>query len=363
MASAPSAFARAQSASKGARIAGEIFVRAELRRVHEDGYGDVPACCGGTRISDACPACSAPIVGTRPTTAPSSSWDAWRAKRDHRRNSSTVRSIRISAFCSAGSITLSAACSRDVCRSADWADGSSPHPKGRRGAPRPRDSARRPRERARQHRHSGEQTSPGREREVHKIVEDENLPIAIRAGADANGGNRKLTGDRRSHLPRNAFEHQGSGSGTLKGVCIAPQLRDCFGRARLHAVAAHAVHALWRKPEVADHGNFGCSNGPHDFDARPLDLHGLGAGFLHESHGVRDALGHRCRGSCQTACRPPPARDARRDARRACGAASHPRSRPACCHGPARPSPASRPQEPGQRRLHPPAATLRSRRP
>ena len=47
-----------------------------------------------------------------------------------------------------------------------------------------------------------------RKGQVHQVVEDKNLPVAIRARADADGGNGKLGGDGRGHFARNAFQHQ-----------------------------------------------------------------------------------------------------------------------------------------------------------
>src|SRR5665213_373220 len=47
-----------------------------------------------------------------------------------------------------------------------------------------------------------------RKRELHQVVEDEYLSIAIGPGADADCGDRSARRDARGNLARNAFEHQ-----------------------------------------------------------------------------------------------------------------------------------------------------------
>jgi hypothetical protein len=130
-----------------------------------------------------------------------------------------------------------------------------------------------------------------REGQVQQVVEDEDLAVAIGPGADADGGNGQLGGNGRGHFARNAFQHDGAGSGIGQGVRVGLELQDGFGGAGLHAVAAHAVNALRSQAEVADDGNLRLGEGAHQFDARAFDLDGLGAGFLDEADGVGQAFG------------------------------------------------------------------------
>ena len=127
------------------------------------------------RISDACPACSAPIVGTRPIRCAPPSFDR-RRDRDQHRSSSTVRRIsiaRASAFPFLQSVAIhhfvfcrfprQPACPAAL-RVPPCSGGSSRRQPGRRDAPRPRDSARSRSETARLRRHIGAQTWPPAQR-------------------------------------------------------------------------------------------------------------------------------------------------------------------------------------------------------
>ena len=53
-----------------ARILCEVFVRSELKRIHEKSRPRRSHCARAARISDKCPSCSAPMVGTRPRRLP-----------------------------------------------------------------------------------------------------------------------------------------------------------------------------------------------------------------------------------------------------------------------------------------------------
>ena len=91
----------------------------------------------------------------------------------------------------------------------------------------------------------------------------------------------------------NAFKNDGAGAGLGKRESIGLKLAHGFSGAGLHAIAAHAVHALRREAEMADDGNFGIGEGADELDARAFDLDGFGAGLLDEADGVGDALGDR----------------------------------------------------------------------
>ena len=126
----------------------------------------------------------------------------------------------------------------------------------------------------------------GREGEADEIVEDEDLAVAAGAGADADGGNRELGGDCLGDFARHALKHDGAGAGLSEGAGIGLQLANGFRSAGLHAVAAHAMHALRGEAEMADDGHFGINEGADEVDARAFNFDRFGAGFLDEADGV-----------------------------------------------------------------------------
>jgi peptidoglycan/xylan/chitin deacetylase (PgdA/CDA1 family) len=131
------------------------------------------------------------------------------------------------------------------------------------------------------------------EGEVDEVVEDEDLAVAVRAGADADGGNGQLGGDGGGDFAGNAFEYDCAGSGIGQGESVCLELEHGFSGAGLDAVAAHAVNALRSEAQMADNGNFSFSEGADQIDARTLDFDRLGAGLLDEADGVDEAFGHR----------------------------------------------------------------------
>ena len=146
------------------------------------------------------------------------------------------------------------------------ADDSSPRPTETRDAPRLRDSARPPsRMSARRIGIAAHKLRRRSEGQIHQVVEDQDLSVAIGAGADADRRNRKLGGDLRGNFARNAFKHNALPRRPRPSACASARSR-CMASAvaRLHAVAAHAVHALRRQAQVADDGNlsFGQAHAP-----------------------------------------------------------------------------------------------------
>ncbi len=131
-----------------------------------------------------------------------------------------------------------------------------------------------------------------RKGEADQIVEDENLAVAIRTGADADGGNGQLGGDGGGHFAGNAFKNDCASAGIGQSEGSAWSCEHSIGGAGLHAIAAHAVHALRGQAEMADHGNLGLGQGADQLHARAFDLDGFRARFLDESDGVGNALGN-----------------------------------------------------------------------
>ncbi len=70
-----------------------------------------------------------------------------------------------------------------------------------------------------------------RKGEIHEIVEDENLAVAIGTGADADRRNGERGGDGRGGFAGNAFENDGAGAGVSEregiGLKLAARRRRC----------------------------------------------------------------------------------------------------------------------------------------
>ena len=124
------------------------------------------------------------------------------------------------------------------------------------------------------------------------IVQHQDLAIALRAGADADGGNAQLAGDPRGELSRNRFEHDRKCARRFHGPRVPQKLFRRFHGFALNAKAAKGVHGLRSQPDMAHHRNFRFHQLRDQFHA-PLaafDLHRLGARFLHEPHRVAHRL-------------------------------------------------------------------------
>src|SRR5580704_5492865 len=90
--------------------------------------------------------------------------------------------------------------------------------------------------------------------ESNEIVEDENLAIAVWAGADADGWNAELFGDARGEFARNGFEHHGECAGGFNSFCIALKLFRGVCSFSLDVKPAQSIDGLWREANVAHHG-------------------------------------------------------------------------------------------------------------
>ena len=122
-------------------------------------------------------------------------------------------------------------------------------------------------------------------------MKDEDLPVAIGAGADADRGDRHLGRDLGRQLARNAFEHDGerAGLGDRQGV-----VHDLVGRA-LNFVGAQPADGLGAKADVAHHGNIGVGQGLDGGRhlAAPFELDGLAVRLLENSSGRLERLPRR----------------------------------------------------------------------
>src|SRR5579872_1665495 len=91
--------------------------------------------------------------------------------------------------------------------------------------------------------------------QVQDVVEDKHLAVAVWPCADANRWSLNLGGNQSGDFPRNAFEHQESYARTIQSHRIAHELFDCGQRLALHLVAAHYIHRLRGKSDMAGDGN------------------------------------------------------------------------------------------------------------
>src|ERR1039458_4814076 len=122
--------------------------------------------------------------------------------------------------------------------------------------------------------------------QIEQVVEDKNLPVAVRSGADADRRNSQLAADSSGHLARNAFKHDCTGTCIGEGKRVRLELKDSFCSAGLHAIAAHTMYALWCQAQMAHHRNLCFCECANQVDARPLNFHRLGPCFLDETDGV-----------------------------------------------------------------------------
>ena len=130
--------------------------------------------------------------------------------------------------------------------------------------------------------------------EIDEIVEDENLAVALRARADADGGNGERGGDEPACLARNTFQHDGDGAGGFQSLRVGDKVVDGGGGFALHAIA-DAMYRLRREADVADHGNLGLGEGGDQSGAvaAAFDLHSFCACIFDEAGRVGDGFSGR----------------------------------------------------------------------
>ena len=95
------------------------------------------------------------------------------------------------------------------------------------------------------------------EGEAEEIVGDEDLAVAIGAGADSDCGNLQLAGDLRGELAGDGFEDDGESASGFDGVGVAEELFGGVSGLALDAIAAEGVDGLGREADVSHNGNFG----------------------------------------------------------------------------------------------------------
>ena len=184
------------------------------------------------------------------------------------------------------------------------------------------------RNRLRRRSHSAARISACGPSESDHIVQHQDLPVAVRAGADADRGNVQLARDLRRQFARHGFEHDGKRARRFarrahRAEAARPPRAFCPARGIRRARCSDCGV----KPDVAHHRNFRFHQPRDQFHAplAALDFHGFRARLFDEAHRVAHRDSAAPCDSCRRACRRPAERAALRAARRACGAASRPR--------------------------------------
>src|SRR5207244_8187736 len=107
---------------------------------------------------------------------------------------------------------------------------------------------------------------PGGELRVHsqEVVHHQHLPVAIRTGADTDGGNADAPGDLRTELGRNRLEDERVAAGLLQRPGVLDEPRRLVLATALYHVPAELVDRLRREPDVAHHGDAGAHDALDD---------------------------------------------------------------------------------------------------
>ena len=87
--------------------------------------------------------------------------------------------------------------------------------------------------------------------QIQNVVEHQHLPIAIRPGADADGGRLDLGRNHGRDFARDAFEQMQATPAAIERHGVAHELLDAAEVFALHLVAAHHVDRLRRQANVA----------------------------------------------------------------------------------------------------------------
>jgi hypothetical protein len=123
-------------------------------------------------------------------------------------------------------------------------------------------------------------------------VEDQDLAVAVRTGADADGGHRHRLGDRPGDLGGDGLEHDGEAAGVGQRSGVVDERLGGIELLSLHPVAPERVHRLGGEPEVAHDGDLGVEQrlDHREPATASLQLHRLGA-HPYEGGGVGHRVG------------------------------------------------------------------------
>src|SRR6185312_17470799 len=124
------------------------------------------------------------------------------------------------------------------------------------------------------------------------VLPNQDLRIAVRTGANADGRDLEFTGHLARQITRNHLQHHAEGSGLFDSVRIVQQPLRIIATT-LHSIAPELVLTLWGEPDVAHDGDTGVGDlADLGCDAYPtLELHRVAATFLHEADRGLEGLG------------------------------------------------------------------------
>src|SRR5689334_8730136 len=200
-----------------------------------------------------CPACKAPMVGTRPTVSPAA-----------RRGASSLRSFAISFTNPATSSAIAAGFQSggrfDIFH--EGARGVGDHgievgvflyERRRLGG------------------------------ETEQVVTHQHLPVTIGAGADSNGGDAQAAADLSREVVWDAFKDHSAGAGVFERLRVLEQDVGGFLGGRLALESAELADRLWQQSQMPHHRDADGNQALHSLDHGPaaFKLHGHRAAFLH----------------------------------------------------------------------------------
>src|SRR4029450_6365154 len=93
------------------------------------------------------------------------------------------------------------------------------------------------------------------------VLPNQDLRIAVRTGANADGRDLEFTGHLARQITRNHLKHHAEGSGVFDGVCIVQQTLRII-TPPLPALATELVLALRSESDVAHNGDAGVGDLP-----------------------------------------------------------------------------------------------------
>lgn len=127
--------------------------------------------------------------------------------------------------------------------------------------------------------------------EAEEVRDDQDLGIAVGAGADTDGGDGDFAGDMLGEGCGDSFEDDGEGAGGLEGFGVG---EEAFGVGAATALDAHAegLGALGGEADMGADGDTVLDDTGDGFgaDGAAFEFNGVAAGCLEEASGVLEGL-------------------------------------------------------------------------
>src|SRR5579872_459662 len=130
------------------------------------------------------------------------------------------------------------------------------------------------------------------EGEIQNVVNDQNLAIALGAGADSDGRRLDLRSNQGGDFAGNPLEVEAGDAGAIERNGITHELIDGFKRFALHLVTAHDIDRLWRQTDVTGNGNFSVDHSANEVGSlfSAFHLYRFGTTFFDEAGGVANGF-------------------------------------------------------------------------